>query len=73
MFSEQTGEIVRIRSVSYGLGGVAGSFLSGYIAEASGIPAFFRIASALCIVSMILLFILSKTRRNVNIKLKGNF
>ncbi len=47
-------------SVSYGFGGVAGSFLSGYLVDTLTVMAYFRVASALCCISAGILLILWK-------------
>ncbi len=47
-------------SISYGGGGIVGSFLSGYLVDVYGIPLLFQITSSLCILSVVILFILYK-------------
>ncbi len=48
-------------SFCYGAGGLIGSFLSGYIVDKTGIAPFFQIAAVLCIISTIIVVVLSKS------------
>jgi MFS transporter, PPP family, 3-phenylpropionic acid transporter len=59
---KSTGQAV-FWSVSYGAGGIAGSFVSGYIVNGFGIYSFFKIGALLCIISAVILILLSKQMR----------
>jgi len=61
---KSTGQAV-FGSVTYGAGGMAGSFFSGYIVNGFGISTFFQVAALLCTISAIILILLY---RHIRIK-----
>ncbi|MHB8064432.1 MAG: MFS transporter [Ruminiclostridium sp.] len=57
---KSTGQAV-FWSASYGAGGIAGSFVSGYIVNGFGsVYSFFKIAALLCFITAIVLFMLAR-------------
>ncbi len=60
---KSTGQAV-FWSVSYGAGGLTGSFLSGQLVNAFGIFSYFKVAAVICCLSVMVLIVLSKTEKS---------
>ncbi len=59
---KSTGQAV-FWSVSYGAGGLTGSFLSGQLVNVFGIFSYFKVAALICCLSVMVLVFLSKTEK----------